>query len=111
VLQERLREEWRARERAVPVHPVMTFAKSIVNPGNPTPTYMGYSLPKSAGSVAFDDCERSTGTMVEIKDGYAGFLNSDLGRAFVARIFMKQAINQVKAAEVDPSAGTFHKRP
>jgi hypothetical protein len=26
VLQERLREEWRTRERAVPVYPVMTFA-------------------------------------------------------------------------------------
>lgn len=74
------------------------YIKSIVNPENPTPTYMGYVLPKVAGSVAFDDCEHSTGTMVEIKDGYADFLDSDWGKAFVARIFLKQATDQVQAA-------------
>jgi len=71
------------------------YIKSIVNPENPTPTYMGYMLSKVAGSVAFDDCEHSTGTMVEIKDGYEGFLDSDWGKVFVARIFMKQAMDQV----------------
>jgi hypothetical protein len=50
------------------------YIKSIANPENPTPAYMGYQLPNVASVVSFDDCEHSTGTMVEIKDGYAGFL-------------------------------------
>jgi hypothetical protein len=86
------------------------YIKSIVNPENPTPTYMGYMLPKVAGSVAFDDCEHSTGTMVEIKDGYAGFLDSDWGKAFVAGIFMKQAMDQVQAAGGRPLRWYFSQK-
>ena len=86
------------------------YIKSIVNPENPTPPYMGYMLPKVAGSVAFDDCQRSTGTMVEIKDGYAGFLDSDWGKAFVARLFMKQAIDQVQAAGGRPLRWYFSQK-
>jgi len=40
------------------------YIKSIVNPGNPTPSEMGYILPNpSAGGkgVSFDDCEHHTG--------------------------------------------------
>jgi hypothetical protein len=74
------------------------YIKSIVNPENPTPSYMGYVLSNAARAVSFDDCEHSTGTMVEIKDGYAGFLASDWGRGFLAEIFLEQATNQILAA-------------
>jgi hypothetical protein len=57
------------------------YIKGVVNPGNPTPPYMGYELPNVARAVSFDDCEHSTGTMIEIKDGYAGFLETDWGES------------------------------
>lgn len=59
---------------------------------------MGYALPNSAKLVTFDDCEHSTGTMVEVKDGYAGFLKDDGGKALLARLFAAQAADQVYAA-------------
>lgn len=74
------------------------YIKSIVNPGNPTPPYMGYQLPNVAKAVTFDDCEHSTGTMVEIKDGYAKFLESDWGQRLVEELFLKQATDQIQAA-------------
>jgi hypothetical protein len=40
--------------------------------------------------------------MVEIKDGYAGFLASDWGRRFLAAIFLKQATDQILAAGTRP---------
>jgi hypothetical protein len=86
------------------------YIKSIVNPENPTPSYMGYMLPKVAGSVTFDDCEHSTGTMVEIKDGYAGFLDSDGGKTIVAGLFMKQALDQVQAAGGRPLRWYFSQK-
>ena len=36
--------------------------------------------------------------MVEIKDGYAEFLETEWGNAFVGRMFVKQAMDQVQAA-------------
>jgi hypothetical protein len=62
------------------------YIKSIVNPENPTPPFMGHVLPNTAKAVTFDDCEHSTGTMVEIKDGYEGFLASTWGKGFLAGI-------------------------
>jgi hypothetical protein len=86
------------------------YIKSIVNPENPTPSYMGYVLSNIARPVSFDDCEHSTGTMVEIKDGYAGFLNSDWGKVFVAGIFMKQAMDQVQAVGGRPLRWYFSQK-
>jgi hypothetical protein len=78
------------------------YIKTLVNPENPTPAYMGYVLPNAVRPVAFDDCEHATGTMVEIKDGYAGFLNSEGGRKLIEEIFIEQAIAQVQAAGARP---------
>lgn len=78
------------------------YIKAIVNPENPTPPYMGYKLPNGGKWVSFDDCEHSTGTMVEIKDGYAGFLNSDWGKTFLEALFLKQATDQIQAAGTRP---------
>lgn len=78
------------------------YIKSIVNPENPTPPYMGYELSNVTRTVSFDDCEHSTGTMVEIKDGYAGFLETDWGKGFLAEIFWEQAMAQIRAAGTRP---------
>lgn len=59
---------------------------------------MGYELPNITRAVSFDDCEQSTGTMIEIKDGYDGFLESDSGRGLLATMFLKQAMDQIQAA-------------
>lgn len=59
---------------------------------------MGYALPNLTRAVSFDDCERSTGMMIEIKDGYTGFLETDWGRGFIATMFVKQAMDQIQAA-------------
>ncbi len=74
------------------------YIKSIVNPDNPTPPYMGYRLPNAPSAVTFDDCEHSTVTMVEIKYGYAKFLESSWGRGLVERMFLKLALDQIQAA-------------
>jgi hypothetical protein len=44
------------------------YVKSVVNPGNPTPSGFGYQLPnpeKFGKLVFYDDCEQATGTMIE----------------------------------------------
>jgi hypothetical protein len=74
------------------------YIKGIVNPENPTPPYMGYMLSNIGKGPTFDDCEHSTGTMVEIKDGYAEFLESDWGKRLVADMFLEQATDQLQAA-------------
>lgn len=49
------------------------YVKSIFNPGNPTPPDMAYELPNpydGGKPVSFDDCQRMTGMLGEIKDDY-----------------------------------------
>ena len=82
----------------------------VVAVGDPTPPYMGYQLSKIAGAVTFDDCEHSTGTMVEIKDGYAEFLESDWGRDLVKKRFLKQAFDQIQAAGTRPVRWYFSQK-
>lgn len=74
------------------------YIKTIVNPENPTPPYMGYMLPNVGKGTSFDDCQHSTGTMIEIKDGYAEFLKTDWGKTLVTSLFVKQATAQIQAA-------------
>lgn len=86
------------------------YIKKIVNPENPTLPFMGYVLPNAAKAVTFDDCEHSTGTMVEIKDGYEGFLASNWGRSFLAEFFLEQAMAQVEAAGTRPVRWYFSQK-
>ena len=46
--------------------------RPLVNPGMPTPLGLGYYLPNpSTGeAVEFDDCQQTTGTMIDYKDRY-----------------------------------------
>jgi hypothetical protein len=48
--------------------------------------------------------------MVEIKDGYAGFLESDWGKRLVAEMFLKQAVDQIQAAGTRPIRWYFSQK-
>ncbi len=74
--------------------------KKVVNPGNPTPRGWGFQLPnpEAAGkSVHYDDCQRSTGMMVETKGEYAGLLAFPQGQVSVAEEWLDQSGRQVAA--------------
>jgi len=62
--------------------------RPLVNPGMPTPLGFGYYLPNlSTGkAVEFDDCQQTTGRMIDYKDRYWKTL-SDLD---IQKFFIKQ---------------------
>jgi len=77
------------------------YVKSIVNPDNPTPRGWGYQLPnpeKSGNPVYFDDCQQSTGMMVEAKGNYAGVLSFEEGKRSESTRWLEQSAAQVAAA-------------
>ncbi len=77
------------------------YVKSIVNPENPTPRYWGFQLPNpgtTGDPVYYDDCEHSTGTMIEAKDKYAWSLTFPQGMQSVAYEFLDESKRQVDAA-------------
>ena len=86
------------------------YIKSIVNPENPTLPGMGYLLPNSGRGIIFDDCEQHTGTMVEIKYGYASLLSKAWGRGLVEILFLEQALRQVSAAGTRPVRWYFSEK-
>jgi len=71
---------------------------------------MGYVLSNAVRAVSFDDCEHSTGTMVEIKDGYVGFLESEWGKELLARKFLEQVRDQIQAAGTRPVRWYFSQK-
>jgi hypothetical protein len=81
------------------------YVKSIVNPENPTPRGWGFQLqnPAAFGKLVFyDDCQHSTGKMVEAKGpGYAGLLTFERGEDSLREDFLNQAGRQVEAARVE----------
>jgi hypothetical protein len=78
------------------------YVKNIVNPGNPTPRYWGYQLPNPYNFgrlVNYDDCQHSTGTMVEAKGpGYV----EPLKYGFVQREWLEESGRQVDASAGRP---------
>lgn len=77
------------------------YVKSIVNPENPTPRYWGFQLPNPGSTgdlVHYDDCEHSTGTMIDAKDRYSGLLSFENGIQSVAKQFLAESKRQVDAA-------------
>lgn len=77
------------------------YVKSIVNPGNPTLSGFGFQLPNPEDFgklVYYDDCEHSTGTMIEAKGPeYASLLTFPKGKRSVTRQFLDQSGRQVAA--------------
>lgn len=77
------------------------YVKSVVNPDNPTPRGWGYQLPnpeKNGDPVYFDDCQQSTGMMVEAKGNYAGILSFEPSRSKNSAEWLEQSAAQLAAA-------------
>jgi hypothetical protein len=77
------------------------YVKSVVNPDNPTPRGWGYQLsnPEQNGApVYYDDCQQSTGMMVEAKGGYSGVLAFQQGRDSVSADWLGQSAAQIAAS-------------
>ena len=78
------------------------YVKSIVNPGYPTPRYWGYQLPNPYNFgklVNYDDCQHSTGTMVEAKG--PGYIEP-LKYGFVQQEWLEESGRQVDASAGRP---------
>jgi hypothetical protein len=76
------------------------FMRPLVNPGMPTPLGFGYYLPnQSTGkAVEFDDCQQTTGRMIDYKDRYWKTLSDlDIQKFFIKQLW-EQAERQVQAA-------------
>lgn len=76
------------------------FMRPLVNPGMPTPLGFGYYLPNlSTGkAVEFDDCQQTTGRMIDYKDRYWKTLSDlDIQKFFIKQLW-EQAERQVQAA-------------
>jgi hypothetical protein len=77
------------------------YVKSVVNPENPTPRGFGYQLPnpdQDGTLVYYDDCEHTTGTMVEAKGEYEGVLAFPQGSDSVADDWIDQSGDQIAAS-------------
>ena len=77
------------------------YVKSIVNPDNPTPRGWGYRLPnpdQNGDLVYYDDCQHSTGLMVEAKGNYAGVLSFEQGKKSESTRWLKQSAAQLAAS-------------
>jgi hypothetical protein len=88
------------------------FMRPIVNLGKPTPLGWGYYLvnPSTGKAVEFDDCQQTTGTMIDYKDRYWKML-SNLGlQSFIIEQLWDRAENQVKAAGVRPIRWYFSEK-
>jgi hypothetical protein len=82
------------------------YVKSIVNPVDTTPRYWGFQLPNpSSGGklVYFDDCQRSTGMMVDAKGPeYARLITFPPIEDSITKEFLDRSLNQVQAAGERP---------
>jgi hypothetical protein len=85
------------------------YVKEIVNPGNPTPRYWGYQLsnPYDFGKLVFyDDCQHSTGTMVEAKGpGYAEMLEYEILKNSLTQEWLAESGDKSTQATGAQSAG------
>jgi hypothetical protein len=76
------------------------YVKSIVNPIDTTPRYWGFQLlnPTTGAFVYYDDCEHTTGTMVDAKGpGYAYLLTYDGVNTSVVGKLLKGSARQLAA--------------
>jgi len=82
------------------------YVKNIINPGNPTPPDMAYELPNPEPGrkpVSYDDCQRETGMLAEIKDHYNWALENPAefpeAREWIEEDFLEQSGRQIDASE------------
>lgn len=82
------------------------YIKSIINPGNPTPPDMAYELPNPEPGrkpVSYDDCQRQTGMLAEIKDHYKWALEKPEqfpeALEWIREDFLEQSGRQIDASE------------
>ena len=74
------------------------FMRPLVNPFMPTPLGFAYFLMHPSGkAVEFDDCEQTTGTMIDYKDRYWDLLMSGIGGVIIDKL-KTQALDQISAA-------------
>ena len=83
------------------------YVKAIVNPAPyTTPSGMGFQLPnpQNSGKLAFyDDCEQTTGTMIDAKGpGYAGLLMFPITMQSVVYEWVDAASRQIAASDGRP---------
>ena len=87
------------------------YVKSIVNPVDTTPRYWGFQLPNPTEGgklVYYDDCQHSTGMMVDAKGpGYAGLISFPKGEESVSGEFLDQSLREVQAAGDRPTRWYF----
>jgi hypothetical protein len=77
------------------------YIKSIVNPVDTTPRYWGFQLvdPGTGKFVYYDDCQHTTGMMVDAKGpGYASLLTYNWGVRSITTQFLSQSMRQIDAA-------------
>ena len=84
------------------------YIKKFIN-APPTPSGLVYELPKKDGdSITYDDCQRNSGILIEIKGlGYAKLLQNPICRASVEEEFLKKAEGQVEASDGRPIIWIF----
>jgi hypothetical protein len=87
------------------------FVKLLINPppDGPTPSGFVYYLPNPAESgkpISFDDCEKATGTVIEIKGEGLAKLTNDLPD-IMADKFVDQATRQMAASGGRPIVWIF----
>lgn len=88
------------------------FMSPLVNPGMPTPLGWGYYLvnPYTGKAVEFDDCQQTTGIVVDYKDRYWKLLSDPNTQGFTIRKLWKQALDQVQAAGSRPTRWYFSEK-
>jgi hypothetical protein len=89
------------------------YIKSIVNPVDTTPRYWGFQLlnPGTGKPVHFDDCQHSTGMMVEAKGpGYTNLLAKPWGPDSISRQWATQSFSQILSAGDRPIRWYFAER-
>lgn len=86
--------------------------KARLNPTDPTPPRIGVQLPSllaKRGLVYYDDCQKSTGTLAEMKWGYTGFIATLFRQPFknLGKDWIEQATEQVDASQGRPITWFF----
>lgn len=91
------------------------YIKSRLNPLDPTPPRIGVQLPSllaKRGLVYYDDCQRSTGMLAEMKWGYTDFIANLFRRPFrnLGASWIDQATRQVDASQGRPITWFFSEK-